>query len=135
MFGRKDKDKTADSLISFLEEADKLYIKAFETRSIGVMKSMFTRECCYAISRWIIAQASSRYFSDDKFRCTEWNVLQRTQTYAMVQKTCTYRDIKLSSKRSMKVSDDYSEVWEIEISPSGFVVTNIKDFKFGGYYD
>lgn len=126
MFGfKKDKDNFADDLQGFLEEADALYIKAFETRSIGLLKNHFTRECCYGISRWILAEASSRYFSDAKFRETTWDVVERTDTHVKVIKKCVYRDIRISFSRSMKVSDDYKECWDVDVTPDEYWVSNV----------
>lgn len=127
MFGRKPKTHNGipNDLYEFLEEADELYIRSFETRSIGVLKDFFTRDCCYVISRWIIAEASSRYFSDKKFRETTWTILNQTPTEVTLMKECIYKDIKLNLSRTMKVSDDYKEEWVVKITPEEFWVTAV----------
>lgn len=128
-FGKKKEvqkqNGIADDLLEFLNEADALYIKAFETRSIGLLKNHFTRECCYAISRWIVAEASSRYFSDEKFRNTIWAVEQDNGSSIVLTKECTFRDIRISIGRTMKVSDDYKETWTINVTPDEFWVSDV----------
>lgn len=127
MFGKKNNKQTgiADDLYEFLEEADKLYIRAFETRSIGLLKDYFTRDCCMAISRWIVAEASSRYFSEERFRNTTWEILEESSTQVVLRKQCVYRDVRLTASRSMKISDDYEELWTIKVSPEEYWVSSV----------
>lgn len=127
MFGKKNNKQTgiADDLYEFLEEADKLYIRAFETRSIGLLKDYFTRDCCMAISRWIVAEASSRYFSEERFRNTTWEILEESSTQVVLRKQCVYRDVRLTASRSMKISDDYEELWTIRVSPEEYWVSSV----------
>lgn len=127
MFGFKKKKQTdiVDDLYEFLEEADKLYIRAFETRSIGILKEYFTRDCCLAISRWIVAEASSRYFSEERFRNTTWEISEESSTQIVLRKQCVYRDVRLTASRTMKVSDDYEEMWTVAVSPDEYWVTSV----------
>lgn len=127
MFGFKKKKQTdiADDLYEFLEEADKLYIRAFETRSICILKEYFTRDCCIAISRWIVAEASSRYFSEERFRNTTWEISEESSTQIVLRKQCVYRDVRLTASRTMKVSDDYEEMWTVAVSPDEYWVTSV----------
>lgn len=129
MFGwRKGKphNNMPNDLYEFLVEADRLYIKAFETRSIGLLKNHFTRDCCFAISRWILAEASTRYFSDEKFRTTSWDILSQSESTIVVSKECVYKDIHLTMTKQMKVSDDYKEEWTIFVTPEEYWVSDIK---------
>lgn len=132
MFGKnksKPHNNMPNDLYEFLVEADKLYIRAFETRSIGILKEYFTRDCCYAISRWIIAEASTRYFSDEKFRTTSWDILSQNESEIIVNKECVYKDIHLTMTRQMKVSDDYKEQWTISVTPDEYWVDDIKSIQ------
>lgn len=125
-FGKKKKQTDIDDdLMSFLEEADKLYIRAFETRSIGILKEYFTRDCCLAISRWIVAEASSRFFSEERFRNTTWSVTENSGTKVVLLKQCTYKDVHITASRSMKVSDDYQETWVINVTPEEYWVASV----------
>lgn len=128
MFGirKKKSNNIASDLSYFLDEADRLYIRAFETRSIGILKTHFTVECCRMISRWIVAEASSRYFSEERFRDTLWEVTEESPTMISVIKKCVYKDIKLSLTRTMKVSEDYTELWCIQVSPDEYWVSDIQ---------
>ncbi len=126
MFGRKKNNSgLPDDLYEFLTEADALYIRAFETRTITILKDYFTRECCIAISNWIVAEASLRYFSDERYRNTTWTIVSQTDSHISLKKECVYKDIRLSMSRSMKVSDDYQEIWEIVVSPEEFWVESV----------
>lgn len=126
MFGfGKNKATSKNKLQKFLDEADECYIKAFETRSIGVLKKHFTLECCRKMSVWIVNEASSRFFGDEKFRTTTWTVLEETDSLVTIQKECTYKNIKISMSRNMKVSDDYKEVWTVEVTPDGYMVRSV----------
>lgn len=128
MFGSKKKNTSgiADDLYEFLCEADALYIRAFETRSIGILKDFFTRNCCMSISRWIVAEASTRYFSEERFRNTTWEVTEHNDTSVKFRKKCVYRDVRLTLNRKMKISEDYDEIWTILISPEEYWVDNIQ---------
>lgn len=127
MFGRHSKNINGlpDDLYDFLYEADKRYIKAFETRSIGILKEYFTRDCCYAISRWILLEAASRYFSDEKFRTTTWTIVSQTSQQIVLEKDVVYKDIRLTHSRSMKVSDDYKETWQVDVTPEEYFVSRV----------
>lgn len=126
-FGKKknNHDGIPDDLYDFLEEADKLYISAYETRSLGLLKEHFTRDCCRDISRAIVAEAQFRYFSDEKFRDTNWSMEEQSSMQAVVRKQCIYTNIKLSATRDMKVSDDYEEIWTIEITPDEYWISSV----------
>lgn len=128
MFGKKktlSQPGIPDDLYGFLTEADGLYIRAFETRSIGLLKEHFTRDCCIAISRWIVAEASSRYFCDEKFRQTTWTIQSESLTQIVLEKDVVYKDIRLSMSRSLKVSDDYRELWSVTVTPEEYWVNSV----------
>ena len=126
----KDKDThdifhIDEDLMSFLEEADELYIRAFETRSIGILKNHFTRECCLNISRWIVNEASSRFFGDKKFRNTTWKMVENENNKYVIIKTCVYKDIRLTLSRTMKVSEDYKERWTVQVTPEEYFIQSV----------
>ena len=126
MFGfGKSKATSKNKYQKFLDEADKLYIKAFETRTISVLKTHFTLECCRKMSVWITNDASSRFFGDEKFRTTTWTILEENDTLVKIQKECVFKDIKISMSRNMKVSDDYQEIWELDVTTKGYMVRSV----------
>lgn len=127
-FGKKHSkaaDDDSDELIDFLEEADKLYIRAFETRNISILKDFFTRECIRYISIWIVNEGRFRYFSNEKFRKTSWTVESKSTTQAILTKVCVYKDIHLNIGHTMKVSEDYKERWIVDITPDEFMVSAV----------
>lgn len=137
LFGSNESDKESRNTMStvptlseelkdFLEEADELYIRAFETRSVGLLKEHFTRECCLAISRWIINEASSRFFGDSKFRNTTWELVKVIGNQFHIRKTCIYHDIRIAVTKTMKVSDDYIEEWIVTVSPDEYWVASVQ---------
>ena len=127
MFGkRKDNPYGVEpDLYDFLKVADAAYIRAFETRSVGLLREFFTPDCCMAISQWIVAEASLRYFGNEKFRNTKWIVESSEVGSITLIKECIYRDIKLSLSKTMKVSDDYRERWTIKVTPEEYIVTSV----------
>ena len=127
MFGKKkDNHCGVDSdLYDFLKEADNAYIRAFETRSVGLLRDLFSPQCCMAISQWIVAEASLRYFGNEKFRNTKWTVESSEVDSIVLLKECVYRDIKLSLTKTIKVSDDYKERWTVKVTPDEYLVVNV----------
>lgn len=134
MFGKKKINHSGlpDDLYEFLLEADRLYIRAYETRSVGLLKEHFTRDCCYAISRCIVAEASLRYFSDEKLRDTTWTIVSESPTQVSLIKDCVYKDIRITVSRTMKVSDDYREEWTVMVTPEEFWVKSVVPAKQEG---
>ena len=136
MFGFKknSKEKRAnsgipDDIYEFLLEADRLYIKAFETRSVGLLREFFTRDCIFSLGNWIANEASSRYFADEQFRDTSFELLSSSGQNIRVRKTCIYKDIRLTLSRTMKVSEDYMEDWVLNITPNEIWVQSIEPVK------
>lgn len=129
MFGLFGKAASKDTLLQFLEEANDVYIRAWETRSISLLKNHFTVKGARGIGTWIVQEASSRYFCDKKFRDVEWTQLERTDNFAKYRLVCTFRSQKLLlSGKSMKLSDDYAEIWSILIDGKSYRVDYV-------YYD
>lgn len=101
-------------VIKFLEEADDRYISAFETRSIGLLRGYFSRNCCQTISCWIVAEASSRFFGNKKYRKTEWKLVEQDGPIQVYLKSVIYKTIHIGLFKTMKVSEDYNETWVVD---------------------
>lgn len=129
MFGKKKKKTVQsdipDDILEFLEEADKRYIRAFETRSIVPLKEYFTRQCMVKLSNMIANQASSRYFGSDKFRTTSWVVIQKPDSIGVFKKVVEYESIKVHGSVGMKISADYDEAWTVEINDDDLFVSDL----------
>lgn len=127
LFGKKPKAiGIPNDIMEFLLEADKRYIRAFETRNIVILKEHFTRDCCIALSRVIVAEAASRYFSNEKFRNTEWSVITSSPNLGVYKKTVIFENIKVHGSMGMKVSQDFVEQWTISISDDELFVTAVE---------
>lgn len=126
LFGKKPKAiGIPNDIMEFLFEADKLYIRAFETRNIVILKEHFTRDCCIALSRVIVAEAASRYFSNEKFRNTTWSVVQATESLGIYRKSVIFENIRVHGDLGMKVSQDFVEDWTVSISDEDLFVTAV----------
>lgn len=126
LFGKKPKSVgIPNDIMEFLLEADKLYYRAFETRNIVILKEYFTRDCCVALSKVIVAEAASRYFSNEKFRNTTWSVIQSSDIMGIYKKVVVFENIKVHGTLGMKVSQDFTEEWTISISPDDLFVTKV----------
>lgn len=128
LFGKKKKviSEIPEDILEFLEEADKRYIRAFETRSIQPLKDYFSRKCMVKLSSMIANQASSRYFGSDKFRTTSWVVIQKPESIGVFKKVVEYESIKVHGSMGMKISADYDEEWTIIITDDELIVDDIR---------
>ena len=130
-FGKKKQDEGLSSnLQKFLEEADKCYVSAFQIRSIAVLKNHFSRECALAMLSWINAEASSRLLLHDKVRKTEWVIQSEDNVSLKILKSCVYREVRLTMSKTMKMSDDYQEIWTVD-NTNGYMVTSIQTVEGG----
>lgn len=127
LFGKKKKNNSGipDDILEFLQEADKRYIQAFETRSIAVLKDYFSRKCMVKMSSMVVNQASSRYFGSDKFRTTSWVVLQKEGEFDVFKKVVEYESIKVHGSLGMKMSQDYDEKWCVIVTDEDLIVDDI----------
>lgn len=129
MFGKKVRvkgDGIPGDILGFLDEADKLYIKAFETRSIRVLKDYFSKDLCMRLASTIVAEGASRYFGNEKFRLTEWKPIQVSESEGIYEKSVVYDSVKVAGSFNLKVSTDYVEQWKISITPDELMVSDVK---------
>lgn len=132
LFGKKTRDSYQGidrEIFEFLEDADKAYIRAFETRDIRVLREYFTRDCIIRLTSVIAAEASTRYFSTDKFRSTRWTAKSKVRNLKeeiiTICKEVTFRDINVAGSTRMKVSNDYSELWYLNVTAEDFYITKV----------
>ena len=117
--------KPKETIETWLKEADRAYIKAYETRDIVVLKNWFSRDCCIKLSRVIVATASTRLFVAESFRDTQWTCITKDDSTAVYQKSVKYDGVKIASYK-MAVGEDYEETWYIDIlGKNSYLVTNI----------
>ena len=117
--------KPKDKIVEWLNEADKMYVKAFETRDIVILKNWFSRDCCIKLSRVIVATASTRLFVADSFKDTSWECIEKDDNTATYQKVVKYDGVKIASYK-MAVGEDYEETWYVDIlGKNSYIVSNI----------
>ena len=128
LFGFKKESGSLDKkLLKFLDEADKLYIKAYQTRSIVCLKDHFTRDCVMKLSRLIPTEAAQRMFINPMYSETKWSlksVVSSTQSVYLKEVVCD--KIKVSSSFKIGVGDDYNEEWTIDSSNKELLVIDVK---------
>ena len=98
--------------INQLEELDRLYIKAYETKSIGVIRDRCSTEFLYKLAKLYIIQP--RYFSEEVYRTNEWTVIETNGVHWTLKKKCKYLEVKVGLFRKTKVSANYSEEWVVD---------------------
>lgn len=112
-------------ILEFLDEADNRYIRAYETRNLPCLKDYFTRECIIKLGPIIANTASLRYFSNSKFRVTDWTLSEKNGEVWSVTKSVTYTDIRVAGSMRMKVSNDYVEEWTLYVTDDEVLVSNV----------
>lgn len=116
---------TYEELLQFLDLADSAYIEAYETRNLAILKDFFTRDCILSVGSLIRSTASMRYFANEKFRSTSWQILNSIGEKITVRKSVVFSDIRLHGSTKMKISQDYEETWEIIVTEEEMLVSNV----------
>ena len=98
--------KPKDPLATWLKDADDVYIRAYETRDIVLLKDWFSRDCCMKLSRVIAATASTRLFVAESFRNTTWECLSKNDSSAIYLKSVKHDGVKIASYK-MAIGGDY----------------------------
>ena len=131
LFGFKKESNSLDrKLLKFLEEADKLYIKAYQTRSIVCLKEHFTRDCVMKLSRIIPSEAAGRMFVNPMYAETKWSLKEAlTNTRSIYLKEVVCDKIKVSNSFKIGVGDDYNEEWTVDSSTGQLLIVDVKLLK------
>ena len=114
-----------EEMLYFLEQADLAYIEAYETRNMAVLKDYFTRECILSVGALIRNTSGMRYFANEKFRSTSWQILNSAGENVTVRKSVVFSEIKVAGSTKMKVSQDYEETWDLLVTDEEILVTNV----------
>jgi len=107
-----------------LEELDALYIKAFESKALNIIKDYAEPSFLYLMARLIIT--CPRYFADARYRENKWEVIREEGNDVILHKSCIYQVIRLGLVRKTKISTDYTEEWTIRILPEKWSIKNIR---------
>ena len=102
-------------LIEFLELADKEYMRAFALKTTRGLQPYVTRECAVEVSQAVFS-IGSRYFGADKFRKTTWSYAGEEDSITLARKDVVFDRIKIGGDMRIGVADNYSEIWEVDLS-------------------
>ena len=111
-------------LLTFLTEADGVYMKAYETKAVNLLKPLLDSQLFLRVSRLIQYDDPYRYFGSDKFRTTSWAIEHNSDDRVILTKDVKYSEIRTGSNFKLKVAKDYQEKWVVDKS-SGFKIKDI----------
>lgn len=116
----------SSEIISFLREADVAYIGAYETRNMSLLKEYFNRDAIIKLGVLIRNTAGTRYFANEKFRTTSWTLMEDYGDSIVVEKSVVFSVIRVAGSTKIKISQDYTEYWTIEITEDEILVSDIR---------
>lgn len=108
-----------------LNRLDDIYIHAYETRSINILKKFAKPEFLYKLSR--VAVLRPRYFADKIYRVNSWELLSQEGATQTLRKSCTYQTVRLGAIRKVKIATDYSETWQVAYLSGILTIIDIKE--------
>lgn len=113
-------------LLKFLDQADDVYIEAYQTRRFLILKDMFTREAMEGINLKVLQEGESRYFAAKHYRLNSWELLDEFDNTITLRKTCNFKRIHIGLFKTMPASTDYEEEWTVERGGKfGYLVSSI----------
>ena len=121
LFKKKNKALAVGAYTEFLDNADAEYMRAFTIKSLNALSSAFSRDCVMKLRAQIYGGAP-RYFGTPKFRKTSWDIVTQVENIVSVQKNVAFAKVKVSNALSVNVSEDYSELWKLDISETPVVI-------------
>lgn len=117
--------KVPIKLVSFLNQVDAEYMKAFSTYSVSALKVNMSKDCLSKLANEIFKQQSVRYFAASKFRNTTWEFVD--STYKMILlKTVEFGKLNVCGVE-YRVCHNYKQLWFVEEISNGFIITDIKE--------
>ncbi len=125
---KKETGALSRAQLSFLNEADREYMKAFNTRSVRDLQQYLSRDSNVKVSRRVYG-IGTRYFGSDRFRNTEWVVQSKEGNMTTVQKKVTFDKVKVAGSICIGVADDYDEIWILDTDQTK--VVDIREIKAG----
>ena len=113
MFGIKSKsNELSKSDISRLNEIDLMYMRAFTVKTIDGLRGVMAPACLDKVG-WLIHSFNTRFFADDKFRHTDWTVLDATGNILTLKKQVTFDKIRINAVMSINAANNYTERWVV----------------------
>lgn len=108
---------------AFLNKVDEAYMRAFSTKGVKALMDYMSPECLSKVRTWVYT-TNIRYFGAEKFRTTTWEVLTEKNGILSLRKTVVFAKVKVTNRMSMKVAEDYEEVWRVDTN-AGLRVVDI----------
>ena len=129
MFGRlrTRPDALTKSDITTLNQIDLAYMRAYAAKNIDGLRGMLAPACLDKVG-WVVHSFNNRYFADDKFRHTEWIVINSKDTILTLKKNVTFDKVHINAAMSINVANNYAEQWVIS-KKSKLVVLDIENWK------
>lgn len=113
MFGIKSKlNELSKSDISRLNEIDLMYMRAFTVKTIDGLRGVMAPACLDKVG-WLVHSFNTRFFADDKFRHTDWIVLDTTGNILTLKKQVTFDKIRINAAMSINAANNYTERWVV----------------------
>lgn len=125
MFGVKTKsDGLSRTDISRLDKIDLAYMRAYTLKTIDGLRGMLAPACLDKVG-WLVHSFNTKYFADDKFRHTDWTVMNISGNIYTLKKQVTFDKIRINAAMSINAASNYSERWIIS-KKNGLIVMDIE---------
>lgn len=98
--------------IDRLNKIDLEYMRAYTAKSAEGLRGLVDPALLDKIN-WMVHCFNTRYFADDKFRHTKWEVISRNGNICTLKKSVTYDKIRVNAAMSINAASNYAERWII----------------------
>lgn len=115
LFGKKT--DSGGGILSWLNEVDKCYSLAFQTKNIGQLQNYVSRDCAVDLIDKIRA-GEKAYAGLDRYKHVQWFKKSADGDTVTFIKDVHYDHVKFSQGVVAPVGDDHKEKWVVQINPS-----------------
>lgn len=98
--------------IRALNNIDLAYMRAYTLKNCDCLRGMVSPDCMDKLS-WLVQSFNARYFADEKFRHTEWGVINIRGEILTLKKRVTYDKIRINAAMSINAANNYAEQWVV----------------------
>ena len=117
------KSEKPDDIIGFLNKQSELYIRAIETGDLQILEKTFTRATIDYVKQ--MAFRKDVCYGISKYRKREWTLVDSTDNILKFIMYLTHENIKVTSRVSVPLGDDLTQVWTISHDESSNLVMDI----------
>lgn len=111
------KQTGSGGILTWLEEADKAYSLASQTKSISALQNYVSRDLAVTLIDKIRA-GEKAYAGLDRYKHVSWSKLKSDDTTTTFIKEVHYDHVKFSQGVVAPVGDDHKEKWVVQIQPT-----------------